>query len=303
MSREDYVVGKASRDLDADRKRTAAGAATGAGAVTAGVGLLGGGIPGVKPDSSRLKDMRYASPAKRARDLGAAGRGGIFGYRQDAHQRFMDRQMADDAHYAGSTTTRVNHFLRGKGSGKVGPEKKIIGHMRRGRIGSNAALIGGSALTVAGIKGTRDKGVAKAREDTNNALIGGGATLAGASGAGSLVLDRQGRKWSRRSEEDLKAARKIVPNLGGYTVRTGKTRVPDVKPDKNTEDILGSARNLAGKSRKQAEAAGRLRGSAGQGRYFAGVYGSAAQQVRRIGIPAGLAAVGTGLYRKGNEKR
>lgn len=54
MSREDYVILKASRDLDADRKRTAAGAATGAGAVTAGVGLLGGGIPGVKPDSSRL---------------------------------------------------------------------------------------------------------------------------------------------------------------------------------------------------------------------------------------------------------
>jgi hypothetical protein len=297
MTRRDFVVSKAARELDPNRRRDASSSAVGVGSVATGVGLVGGGIPGAKVDASRLGQMRFSSPGKRARDLAGATRGGVFGYRQSAHQQFMDRQMADDRHYGNAQTTRVNHFLRGQGRGKVAPEKKIIGHMRRGRIASNALLAGGAGLTAAGVYGRKKDKVAKRdTRDVDTALMAGGGTVATASGLGSLALDRQGRKWAKRSESDLKAASKIVPNMGGYTVRQGRGRVPDVAPDKRTSDILGDKRILAGKSRAQAQAAGKLRGSAAQGRYFARVYGSSGSVARRVGIPAGLNAAAVGAY-------
>jgi hypothetical protein len=52
---------------------------------------------------------------------------------------------------------------------------------------------------------------------------------------------------------------------------------------------------MKGKTKMEAEMAGKLRGQAGQSRYFAGTYGSMAGLVRRARKPAvGLAAAGAG---------
>ena len=291
-----------------EKDRAASNAAiTGAGATTAGVGLVGGGVPGFKSNSSTIANVRQGSWAKRTGAALSSGRGGIFGYRADAHKGFLQRQQADEKAHGGKTTSRVNMYHRGVGSGKIAPEVEIIRHMKRGKAASGVALAGGTAAAVYGAK--RDK-VRKSQRDTekyHGTLLGVGGTAAAGSIGGARVLESQGRKWSKRSAESLDAAKKIVPNMGGSEIATNRKlisnpRVPSVRPEKGHAAVANSKKVLAGKSKVQAEAAGRLRGAADQASYFSHVYGKTANIARKVRTPAlataTAGATGLALSRK-----
>ena len=282
-------------------KRDYSGAAVGSGAVVGTVGLAGGGIPGVK--SNRIMvDVKGAKGVRaKAANLAGAYRGGEFGYRHNAHHTFKTFGMGEDAP---KKATRVEHFTQGIKAGKGTAEDKIIRHLKVGRLASNAALVGGTALVGAGIH-QRKKLVAKRRDDFKaDAVAAGGATTALTAGGVSRVLDSQGRKWSRESAASHDAASKLVPKLGGYDVKATRTRVPDVVPHRSRNKNINQHKVvLAGRSNKVAEAAGALKGAAGQQRYFAATYGTMGGYARKIA--AGGALVGAaGLGAKAaNTKR
>lgn len=157
--------------------------------------------------------------------------------------------------------------------------------------------------------------VSKAEKDDgkfrSDAMISAGVTTTGGSVIGAKALDRQGNKWAASSASDLDAAQKKMPKTGGYdTIKRPKrgtlrnlyrpnNRVPDVKPHKGTGKLMEEGKyTFAGRSNKYTEATGGIRGSAGQKRYFAGVYGKSAAGVRKYGIPAGVALTAAGLHHK-----
>ena len=288
-------------EVSKKEKKDWSGTAVGTGATVGTVGLVGGGVPGARPDSGRLAHVKHGTKYEASRHYVSAARGGIFGYRADAHQSFLNRQEADEKKHGGKKTTRVNHFMRGSGTGKIGPEKVVINHMKAGRAASNVALVAGTTLAGAGAyKHHKNKEkVAKRREDHKaEAVAAGGATTAAVAGGGSLVMDSQGRKWAKRAAGNYEAAHKMNPKMGGFDVRTTKHRVPDVKPHLSTGDIARDHKNIfAGRSSKHAEAAGKLRGTATQERYFASVYGKTAKAVRKVGL-AGAVVGAAGLGAK-----
>lgn len=306
---------------DQKKSKDYSGAAVGSGTAVGTVGLIGGGIPGARPNSGRLNQAMGGSGTKTqaTRHLVSATRGGVFGYREDAHARYLKNQQ--ERLKGWKPHSRINAFERGREAGKIGPEKTIIRTMRNARIGSNVALGGGAALAGAGLykKRQNDKAkklVSKAKQDDgskfrSDAMISAGVTTTGGSVLGAKALDRQGNKWSARSAADIKAAQKKMPKTGGYdTVKRPKrgtarslyrpnNRVPDVKPHKSTGTLMWEGKDtFAGRSNKYTEATGRLRGSSGQKRYFAGVYGKSAAGVRKFGIPAGAALTAAGLHHK-----
>lgn len=257
----------------------------GAGAVTAGTGLVAGGVPGARSNASGLKNTGtgarrvFRSDSSGNPPAAKAAPGGIFGYRHAAHKGYTDWAKEDAAHHAKTDAgSRVNHFLRGRGEGKIAPEETIMRHMKMGRRGATAALVGGSAAAVYGVK--RQDEVKKARRDVdsfNGALLGGGAATAAVGGGGAKVLGSQSRKWAQRATEHQNQASKLVPNLANRT----------------DDAVQRSPKLLAGKSNKTAEQAGRLRGHATQEKYFSRVYGTNAKMFGRMKNP-GLAAAGVG---------
>ena len=296
----------------AKKKRDWSGAAVGTGSTVAAGGLLGGGIPGARPQSGRINEVKAGDKKAATRHLVSATRGGVFGYRQDAHDSFLKRQHSDLKGW--TPTTKYNHFERGMTKGKVKPEIEIIRTMRRGRTASNAAFIGGAALAGAGaLKAKKLKAkksqVSKASKSERkaDAITAAGATTAVGAGLGANVLNRQGRKWANRSARDLTQARRLNPELGGYdrkrpksrlTGRPVKSRVPDIVPHRNSGDIGWNNEGIFRKHTKdQATAQGRLRGDATQARYFAKVYGSTARQARKVAL-AGAGVAGVGLAGK-----
>lgn len=284
--RGDAAVAKASSTKDRS------GTAVGAGGVIAGTGLIGGGVPGARPDSGRLAHVRYGTKYEASRHLVSATRGGVFGYRADAHQSFLNRQNADEKAHGGKPTTRVNHYLRGRGTGKIEPEKTIIRHMKAGRAASNVALVGGTALLAGGLHARHQK-VTKRDDYKADVAIASGGTAAGLAGGGSLLMDREGRKWSRRSAASLSEAQRMNRHLGGYDVKRTSTRVPDVVPHlSGNQHVADHRRVFAGRSSKATEAAGQLRGRAGQERYFARVYGKTARMARKTAKGGALVAAG-----------
>lgn len=299
---------KRKKVAKADKRRDTSGAAiAGAGGATAGVGLVGGGIPGV--NSKVPLEPTTGSHVKRGSAALKSARGGIFGFRADAHKGFLKR--FEDADQAGPTT-RSSHFLHGHNAGKIGPEKQIIRHMKIGRAGSNVALVGGGAAAAYGVHRMNSKKprkrVSKAKKDTDRyfgAALGGGSALAAGSVGGSHLLEHQGRKWSQRSADSIEEARKIVPKMGGSKRSVGPNhRVPDVRPDVTDGKIARDKKLLNGYSSAKTEAAGKLRGNATQQRYFAGIYGKIANTTRKVRNPAlAAAAVGGGGLLVANHRR
>lgn len=287
-------------DPKQDRRKAQGGAIAGAGGTAAGIGLIGGGIPGFKSNSSTIGNIKQGGWAKRTGAAASSLRGGIFGYRTDAHKGFLRRQQNDEKEHAGKTTSRVNMYHRGVGSGKIGPEQEIIRHMKAGRKASTVALVGGGAAAAYGVHRSKEP-VKKAqhRSDSYNAgLAAGGATAAGASYGGAKLFEHQAKKWAGRSAQHLDEAKKIVPNLGGHKVTTSaryapNPRVPNAIPEKGHKLVANDKKILAGKSKAQAEAAGRLRGAADQGAYFSGVYGKTAKLARKV-PRVGLTVAGVG---------
>jgi len=314
------------------KDNSASGSAIAAGgATTAGAGVLGGGIPGTRPDASKLGEWRSSGSAQggRARRAASTARakapaakaagGGVFGYRASAHKKFATEAKANNAAHAGTTTSRVNMYHRGEYAGKIPPEDVIIRHMRRGRGVATAALVGGAAATNYGVRRTQGKDwrgkVQKSQRDTDKlhgALLGGGAATAAGSIGGARLMESQGRKWSGRAASSLGEAQKIVPNMGGHVVnpdprRVQNPRVPDIAPAKNSSKVVNDKKILAGKSKLQVEAAAQHRGAAKQQRYFAGVYGKTAMTARKLRNPAlataGVGAAGMALSRKKDVKK
>lgn len=272
--------------------------ARGIGGATATAGLIAGGIPGETSDSSKfdMHDIRRAH--RRPKAALTSLKGGILGYRIDAHQAHLDHLRDEETKYKGKPTEIYNHFSRGVGDGGIGPEKKIIGHLKRGRIAANAALIGGTgAVLVANRNLNKPKSrVSKAaKKQRYNAQVAGGATLAAGSVAGGSLLDRQGNKWAKRAADSYDEAKKIIPEMGGWTNARSDHRVRHVKPQLSDDYIRDNhASTLAGHTVEDVEAAGKHRGAAAKARYFATTYGSNAKYIRRIGVPVGVAGMALG---------
>lgn len=94
----------AKADSAADRRDRRDSATTsalrGGGAVLAGAGLVGGGIPGAKPNPAHIK--HWKEPGNRA-SASRASIGGIFGYRDAAHTKFSGESAAREAGYRAQT--------------------------------------------------------------------------------------------------------------------------------------------------------------------------------------------------------
>lgn len=270
--------------LSKAKDRTTAGSAVvGAGAVTAATGLVGGGIPGFQSNSSTIRDVRQGGWARRTGAAMSSGRGGIFGYRTDAHQGALNRFEADKVKYAGRKTKRENMFLRGRGDGKIAPEKDIIRHLKVGRKISHGMLAGGGALVVAGSLAAHQRQVRKDDRSVNayhGAIAGGGASLAALGLGGGAVLNAQGRQWKARSDASLREAERVVPS---------------VRAHRSSADIAADRKLWSRRTPTPAQAyeAGLHRGDATQARYFSRVYRASGKMATKVGI-AGVAAGAAG---------
>lgn len=294
------------------QKRDYSGAMVGAGGTTAGVGLVAGGIPGARPDSGRLgQAMAGGKKTDVTRHLVSGTRGGIFGYREDAHRKFIKEQQGRLKNW--KPHSKGNTFERGRELGKIVPERTIVRHLKTGRTASNVALGGGLALAGTGMylrKKNQQKKISKSKNPDykyrSDAMIGAGGTAAGASFLGARALDNQGKKWAKSAAKDIDRVKAAHPATGGYTnarqnrglktIKSGANKVPNVVTDRSTGDIIHNADDVFRlKTYKQTAKAGQLRGSATQKAYFARVYGNNAKAIRRLGVGGGLALAGAGL--------
>jgi hypothetical protein len=259
----------------ARRDHTASDAAiTAAGATTTGIGLVGGGIPGVRGSDALLEGTIHARGVRGAAAHVAAARGGIFGSRAVTHAGYQRKFSGDERYYRAKPANRAQMYERGKTAGKVEPEARIIRHLKRGRAGSVAATLGGAALTGYGVHRLRSSAVRKDRRGSQQyfgALTGAGLTAGTAAHVGSKVLGRQAKKWGEEYQRTTRESRKLV------------------KDPRNLERKV---------TRSTAYEAGHLRGAAGQAGHFAREYGTAAAGVKAIRNPAltvaALGAAGLG---------
>lgn len=287
----------------AEKRKSNAGnsALVGAGATTAGVGAIAGGVPGVKSNTGEI--MRRVAERKKAKTVGEsapkygaknnakvaaqAGRGGILGFRVSNHEAgtYGFKQKATMGEWYPSNEP-AKAFKQGRDKGKVAPEEKIIRQMKGGRKVANAALIGGvgamgygaykSRQNRPGKIGKRDdrKRNDRARNASGAAVGAGGAAFGVAQGAGSL-LGNQEKKWYRVRNDSNAAAARLAPNTKG----------------KNDLDIArGGKKVFEGVSADNARKAGVHRGTAIQANHFAHVYGGTGKVVRSVRTPAAALA-------------
>lgn len=282
-----------------ENKDITGSALTAGGSVATGAGLLGGGIPGIKSNSEVIDRIRDPKKpwAQRVGATLASARGGIFGYRTDAHQKAKNRFEADHNLYKDKPATRFQMYQRGRTAGKISPETQVIRHLKTGRKISNAVLGAGLATTAYGVKTLKDADenkIKKSQSDTDRfhaALLGGGATLGGGSAVANKVLLGQEKRWKTRQAQSMSGAARAVPNLKDVSS-------DDINADPN--------KYFAGKSKQKAYEAGVKRGHATQQKYFANVYGKTAKVARKLRGPSLAAATvgGTGLVlsRKQNKR-
>ena len=308
------TVAKADRNK---KKRDYSGAMVGSGSVVGATGLVGGGIPGARPNSGRLIQARGGKGTKTelTRHIVSGARGGVFGYREDAHRRFLNNQNTRLRPWKPNGDIG-NAFERGRELGRTIPERKIIRHMKNARTASNVALAGGAGLVGGGLylrHKQKQQKVSKAKRNDDykfksDAMIAGGGTTAAGSYLGARALDAQGKKWAKQAEKTVSEAHRINPKTGGVTVdnpgrrtafqraRRAQSRVPDVRAHRSTDDIKWNGKDVfRGRTFKEAKKTGQLRGIASQSRYFANTYGNNAKHIRRLGIGGGLALAGAGL--------
>jgi hypothetical protein len=293
------------REVSKKQKKDWSGAAVGSGTALGTVGLVGGGIPGTKA-AGNLGDVKNAKtrPSQAAAG-GRAYRAGEFGYRHNAHHTYKTFNLQDKAKPP-KHAAHADAFWHGRAAGQIKAEDKILRHLKVGQRASNVALVAGTALAGAGAvkhhQNKKKQGVAKRAKKDHfgaDATAAGGATTAVMAGGLSRTLDSEGKKWSKASAANVADAHAMNPKMGGYKVKPTTTRVPDVVPKRGDKSIPHDPRVFAGHTRAHAEAAGRLRGEAAQGRYFAKTYGKFAKITRGVGVGGavvGAAGLGHRLY-------
>jgi hypothetical protein len=286
---EHGVVSKARND----HRSALGGTAVGAGAATAATGLAVGGVPGLRSNPHGVKNENPGKAARvfRSDPSGNPGMirsapGGVMGYRTKAHAHFnteLKTEQAKHAHTKG--LSRTQHFLRGRGTGKIGPEEEVIRHLKVGRKAGIAALAGGVGLAAYGAQRSKVK-KSERTDKYSGAALGAGATTAGVGIGGKALLGSQGKKWYARSQQSVKQAGELVPGLAHKTRPVGDY-------DKELSH-KGKARKIfTGTTNAKAAEAGKLHGAASQQRYFAMAYGKNAKMVGRATKP-GLAVAGLG---------
>lgn len=294
-------------------------AIAGVGAVTAGTGLVAGGVPGGKSDFSSIYRTKPGSGkgVKRA-VTSVTGKtpavkaipGGILGFRHSAHKggtayfRGMKRASAKDA-----SKSAADAFWHGRNAGKIKPEIEIMRNMRKGKKVAGAAVIGGTAATVYGVKRatTEVKKSQRNSDKYHGAVLGAGTAGAAISHGSSKVLSGQQRKWATRASDSVDEAGKLIPGIAGRegqklnlrqmnkykTQNPGKPWPKTMYPKVTDRDIKRNPKIFSGVNPKVAQKAGHLRGAAAQQRHFAEVYGNTAKVVRRLRTPS-LVAAGVG---------
>jgi hypothetical protein len=280
--------------------------ARGVGGAAATVGLLAGGIPGETGESTKWDPVHRRNPDgsnKRPKFKAVAQslKGGIVGYRIDAHQRKLDELRGQASWADANPTEKVHEFNRGvyDYGGHV-PEEKIIGHLKRARTGANIALVGGAG-TVAGAAYLKNNKVRKSltpiskkKKKRYESQVAGGAALTATSLVGAKGLEIQGNKWAQTTADEFDAAKKIVPEMGGWHNAASDHNVRHVAPNFSDKAIGGLGNIADNHSAEDLHQAGIHRGNARKARYFADTYGNNAKWVRRIGVPVGVAGMALG---------
>jgi hypothetical protein len=333
------------RDLDYKRRKNQAAAAIGGGGTAAGIGLIAGGVPGAKPDFQSVNDIgidpkKMAASArsggaedpedkalKRPRNTVRAvrdkkipsrthaawktGKGGILGFREDAH-RYHIRELQNKADDVDNwkpegTEKWLKNYTGGVYEGQINAERKVLRNLKTGKRAANVAAVGGVGAVAYGVKHRNDRVSKKVNDSKERATAATGASVVGASYGAGRVLDSQGEKWADRTRGYLDDAERLVPGTGKYkeferTNKKGKatgSNIPEIKPTSHTWDAKDAAAKgepspLHGNSNEVLNRVGELRGRAMKGAYFANTYGDNAVAVRRIGVPAGIAVAGAG---------
>lgn len=305
---EHTVISKRKKDKDG----TGDGALIGSGGTAAGLGFIGGGVPGMKATKLTV-DVSNANLLKKPIVYGQSKRAGIFGYRENAHRTLRDtNDSMNPAKIKGAGI--VSEYDRGRITGARAAETKIVGHMRAGKLASNALLVGGLSSAAYGAsnkyldKKRKQRAVVKksdARNKRDAGLLGGGL-FGGAAALGlGNVTGRESKKWLGEAQRDLEGAKRLAPGLGGASVRTNRNgSLRSVRPEVKHEDVKAS--NLKGVSPAAAQEAGRLRGKGIQAGYFGHVYGSHSRLMNRVVAPVALgvgALGGGGLYMSHRKKK
>lgn len=288
------------------------GVAIGAGGTAAGLGLIGGGIPGAK--ANRLTaDVAQAKWRSKPRTFSQAWRSGIFGYRQNAHHTLRELNPKMDPKQV-KGTGNVKTYGVGRVEGARAAEKKIISHMRSGKLASNALLLGGAGTVAYGMSNKskmfrRDKDKVKKSDNNRNkrdaAIAGGGIATGGAALGLGRFTGKESQKWLGEANEGFAAAQRMAPGLKGAKVTTdSKGKLRSVRAEIKNEDVTQGM--LRGVHPETAKEAGRLRGRATQAGYFGHVYGAHSRFLNRKVAPLafGTAAIGgAGLYSRNRKRR
>lgn len=315
--------GAAFSKKSSDKRHAQGSAIAGAGAVTAGTGLIAGGVPGVKGSYKDIERMKKPGLKNKIRGGAKLGGGGVLGFRSAFHEggvKWFERVEDQKSKIKNPTPSQT--FTRARNQGKIAPELKVLRHLSGAKKAAGAALVGGSAATAAGIHRAKSEVRKDQRrgQTYNAALAGAGATGAAVSTGTGALLGHQEKKWARRASHSIDEAGRLIPSMAGRknpTV-TDKQYARQVKRHpgqpfpksmypvhSDAEMARNPKKYLHGVDHETARKAGRLRGEAAQATHFAEVYGDTAKVVRRFRGPS--AVVGTvaagGLLASRNKKK
>jgi len=311
-----------SKKTSKQNRQAQGGAIAGAGAVTAGTGLIAGGVPGVRGSYKDVERLKEGTKAQKVRGAAKLGGGGILGYRRAFHEggvKWFERVEGNKSKIKNPSPSQA--FTRSRNQAKIAPELKVMRHMAGAKKAAGAALIGGSAATAYGVH--RMKGEVRKDhrrgQNYNATLAGAGATGAGVTTGAGALLGHQAKKWEGRASHSIDEAGRLVPSMAGRkdpTV-TDKQYAKQVKKHpgqpfpksmypvhSDAEMARDPKKYLSGVSHSTAKKAGALRGHAAQATHFAEVYGDTAKVVRRFrGPSAVVGTVAAGGLLAGRNKR
>jgi hypothetical protein len=310
-------------------KRAQGAALIGAGTVTAGGGLVAGGIPGTrlkpleglkpfKTDGSidalrgtrgdafwnnrpegMLRPENLAHNVKAAARMAPMGRGGILGYRVNVHDAFLEHPKTEAEKLKAGMGPEAG---KGALAGKMKAEKGVLRGMKAGR----KAAYGATALGVGAIaEGRHRQNEVRKDDQTKHAgMLGAAGASAGIGLGAPKVINHFSNQYREAAKDHIREATRIAPEVGGlYTKPAKRGKLNRVKsPSQETmypqkrgeqmarENVLG---NIKGKGNKRA--VGYHLGAAANKRHFVEVMDSTSKWTKIAGV-GGAAALGGAAY-------